>query len=107
MSMTGTSLHDLPKRRVGNEMCDRARNPNGAADDATKAMKAYRRNSRDALCPVRALSTPFMECTPFAVPFPLAAFVLFRPSLSLRPTGCGSPKTSRQDTPGLRLVRTR
>lgn len=40
INMTGTSLQDLPRRRVGNEMWERERKPNGAAEDATRAMRA-------------------------------------------------------------------
>lgn len=40
MSMTGTSLQDLPRRRVGNEMCESERNPKGAAEVAVRAMRA-------------------------------------------------------------------
>lgn len=40
INITGTSLHDFPRRRVGNEMCERERNPKGAAAVARKAIRA-------------------------------------------------------------------
>lgn len=41
MSITGTSLHDFPRRRVGKEMWERERKPKGEARDEISEMKRY------------------------------------------------------------------
>lgn len=88
MSMTGTSLHDLPRRRVGKEMWERARNPKGDAMDETTEMNAWDLSKLAAdWSAVRFRSSGLCPLVPFVA--------------------VGRPTTARHDTPGRRLVMAR
>lgn len=90
--MTGTSLQDLPRSRVGNEMCESDKKPKGEAIDETNEMNAYSFNRSLDVRPsaLRVLSF-------------VSSFLCLREGC----TRAGKPTTVRQSMPGFLLVKAR